>query len=117
MLSHLGDQLRARHRTLQLSGVKTLAFPTVLHSYHRDPRVQKPSASAIPAGFSLHHLLLQPSDYPIIQAAYFVDSSRFIGVSISDLYRVVANVDTKTHPQLIWLFTQSQMSFFLTQTF
>jgi hypothetical protein len=51
MLSHLGDQLRERHRTLQQAGVSILALPTVLHSLHRDPHVQKPSASDIPSGF------------------------------------------------------------------
>ena len=66
---------------------------TAIHSFHSDPRVRKPTASDIPDQSSLHHLLLQPSDYPILQAAYLVDLSNFNGVSISDLYRVVTNLD------------------------
>ena len=101
VLSHLGDQLRDRHRTLQQSGASMLALPTAIHSFHSDPRVRKPTASDIPDKSSLHHLLLQPADYPILQAAYLVDSSTFNGVSISDLYRAVTNVDSKSVPSTV----------------
>jgi hypothetical protein len=49
--------------------------------------VQKPTAADIPDGFELHHLILQPSDYPVLQTAYLNDTSIFNGVTISDIYR------------------------------
>ena len=99
MLSHLGDQLRDRHHAFKAVGVSLSVMPIAIHSFHADPRVHKPSASDIPAGFELHHLLLQPSDYAILQTAYFNDTSTFNGISISDLYRVVTNVESATVPQ------------------
>ena len=95
MLSHLGDQLRDRHHTFQTVGVSMSVLPIAIHSFHVDPRVQKPSTSDIPAGFELHHLILQSSDYVLLQTAYFNDNSTFNGISISDIYRVLTNIDAK----------------------
>ena len=95
MLSHLGDQLRDRHHTFQTVGVSMSVLPIAIHSFHADPRAQKPSASDIPAGFELHHLLLQSSDYVLLQTAYLNGTSTFNGISVSDIYRVLTNIDAK----------------------
>jgi len=100
MLSHLGDQLRDRHHALKTVGVSLNVMPIAIHSFHADPRVHKPTAADIPAGFELHHLILQRSDYPVLQTAYLADTSMFNGVSISDIYRVVTQIDSKVVPQL-----------------
>ena len=98
MLSHLGDQLRDRHHALKTVGVSLNVMPIAIHSFHADPRVHKPTAADIPAGFELHHLILQSSDYPVLQKAYLADTSMFNGVSISDIYRVVTQIDSKAVP-------------------
>ena len=85
ILSHLGEQTRARHDWFVAAGVPVMTCPATVHSYHGPPDPDRDPLSP----YDLVHLSLSAEDAAEMQRAYLADATPVQSVPLSDVYKMI----------------------------
>ena len=92
ILSHLGEETRARHDYFASYGTTVMACPATVHSFHGPPDPQEDPLSP----YQLVHLNLSAVDAAEMQRAYLADDTPVQSVPLSDVYRVITGHPSQT---------------------
>ena len=92
ILSHLGEETRARHDHFTSTGSPVLACPATVHSFHGPP---DPDADPL-SPYELTHLNLTAPDAAEMQRAYLEDDTQVLSVPLSDVYKVITGHPTQS---------------------
>ena len=92
ILSHLGEETRARHDYFTRYGTTVMACPATDHSFHGPPDPQENPLSP----YQLVHLNLSAGDAAEMQRAYLPDDTPIQSVPLSDVYKVIPGHASQT---------------------
>ena len=98
MMTHMGDLAACRHAEIVAAAAPAIVAPMSVISYYGG--LPSPSPYSVPEGYTVSHLNLSPTDVAEVSRAMLADSTEYLRVPLSDIYRLTWGKHTDGIPTM-----------------